>query len=313
MLSHTATNRKWVGHLAVLTAYLIFGLNIVVCKDLTSSSYISPLGIFTLRSIGAGAIFWLISLFMKPEKVARKDYLPIFFASVLGFFLTQLTFLMAIPLIKPAESALMSSLTPIYTMVIAAIVLKEPVTIKKITGVVISLAGIVYLILTGMAGSSTFGSSMLGLLLMVGNSLFFAMYLGIFRPLIERYSVVTFMKWIFLFSTLLSLPLTFGELTSVNLLSLPATWLRELAFLIVFATFIAYFLIPLGQKIIRPTLISMYSYMQPIVAIGISICVGMDTLTIAKVIATLMVFSGVYIVSRSRSAATDNAKIKTNK
>lgn len=298
-----AGGRKWMGHLAVFTAYLIFGLNIIVCKDLTSSPVLSPIGIFLLRAAGAGGIFWLLSLFLPREKVARKDFLMIFLASVLGFFLTQITFLAAIPLISPMESSLMSSLTPIYTMFIAAIAVREPITYKKVGGVAMSFLGVVYLILTGLSNSGAGGQHNLwGMLLMVGNGLFFAMYLGIFRPLIERYSVVTFMKWIFLFSMLMALPFGIGDVVGMDFAMLPKSWFLELGFLIIFATFVAYFLIPVGQKLIRPTLISMYSYVQPIVAIIISIIIGYDTLTVPKVLAIVLVFAGVYVVSRSRAA-----------
>lgn len=302
------TNSRWLGHLACFLAYSIFGFNIIVCKNLTSSTYLSPMGIFFLRSVGAGAIFWILSLMMPRQSVARRDLPRIFMASLLGFFLTQLSFLAAIPLITPMESSIMSSLTPIYTMLIAAVAVHEPITFKKAGGVLLSLGGVLYLILGMKTTGGASASSPLGIVLMVGNALFFAMYLGIFRPLIERYTVVTFMKWIFLFSTIMSAPFAVGEVSAVDYTALPASWLWELSFLIVMATFVAYFLIPLGQKLIRPTLVSMYSYAQPIIAISISIVIGMDSLTVGKVIATAVVFLGVLIVSRSRSAANGKSK-----
>lgn len=292
---------KWIGHLAAFTAYLIFGFNIIVCKDLTSSQYVSPIGIFLLRSIGAGAIFWLLSLFLPRERVSKRDLLGIFCASVLGFFLTQITFLMAIPIVTPMESSIMSSMSPVYTMLIAAIVLREPLTWLKAAGVALSLGGILYLIITSMGGGAQ-GGNIYGLALMAANALCFSLYLGIFRPLISRYSVVTFMKWIFLFSLLMALPIGVPALASVEYSAIPGHWYWELAYLIVMATFVAYFLIPVGQKIIRPTLVSMYSYVQPIVAIGISIAIGMESLTVVKVVASILVFLGVYIVSRSKKA-----------
>lgn len=301
---------RWLGHLACFLAYAIFGFNIIVCKSLTSSTYISPIGLFFLRSVGAGLIFWLLSLLSSAQRVARRDIPKIFIASVLGFFLTQLSFLEAIPLITPMESSIMSSLSPIYTMLIAAVAVREPITVKKAAGVLLSLAGILYLIMGMNTADPTATSSPWGILLMVGNALFFSMYLGIFRPVIERYSVITFMKWIFLFSTIMSAPFAAGEIISVDIAAIPSRWLWELAFLIVFATFIAYFLIPLGQKLIRPTLVSMYSYAQPIIAIAISIAIGMDTLTVGKIIATIVVFTGVLIVSRSPSARSKMAKLQ---
>ncbi len=297
------SNNSIGGHAACFIAYAIFGFNIVICKDLTSSNAISPLALFCLRSIGAGLIFWIISLFMPAEKVEKLDYPKIFMASILGFFLTQITFLMAISQITPMDCSIVSSLSPIYTMIIAAIVLREPITLKKAGGVLLSLAGILYLILTATrATGGAAETTTTGLVLMVLNTLCFSLYLGIFKPTITKYTVITFMKWIFLFSTALSLPFAGKEIIEIDFSALPPAFLFELSFLIVFATFVCYLLIPLGQKRIRPTLVSMYSYVQPIIAIAISIYIGMDTLSWQKVAAACTVFAGVVLVSFSRSA-----------
>lgn len=294
---------KTIGHVACFIAYAIFGINIIVCKDLTSSRLVSPTALFCLRSLGAGTLFWLISCFLPKEKVEKKDYGKIFLASLLGFYLTQMTFLMAIPDITPMDCSIVSSLSPIYTMFIAAYALKEPITLRKASGVGISFLGIIYLILNSVTGtSSTVQTSWEGILLMILNSLCFSLYLGLFKPVITKYSVITFMKWIFLFATVFSLPQAAHELLTFNYALLTTTYLSELAFLIVCSTFITYFLIPLGQKRIRPTLVSMYSYVQPIIAIVISILVGMDTLSWQKVLAATMVFGGVVLVNYSRSA-----------
>lgn len=289
------------GHIACFTAYLIFGLNIVVCKDLTSSGVISPLALFTMRSIGAGSLFWIISLFMPKERVERRDLPKIFAASVLGFFLTQICFLMAISRITPMDCSIITSLSPLYTMFIAAFALKEPLSAQKIGGVVLSLCGVIYLILNSVtAASGVVETTPAGVLLMIGNSLCFSLYLGIFKPIITKYSVVTFMKWIFLFSSLMTLPFTATEIVKTEFLALPLSFIAELAFLIICATFVTYFLIPVGQKLLRPTLVSMYSYVQPVVAVVLSVCVGMDTLTWQKILAAITVFSGVVIVSYSK-------------
>lgn len=290
------------GHLACFAAYAIFGINIIVSKNLMSGHLVSPLGIFTLRSIGAGLLFWILSLFLPKEHIDRKDYLKIFAASFTGFFLTQITFLTAIPDVTPMHCSIISAMSPIYTMIIAAIALKEPISLKKAGGVLLSLTGIIFLILNNSNGSSAAESTLKGIMLMFINSLSFSLYLGLFKPLIQKYTVVSFMKWIFLFSTVMSLPFTFREVFSFGWTGIPSAQLWELAYLVVCATFMSYFLIPFGQKRIRPTLVSMYSYIQPIIATVISIILGMDILTWQKFLAAAMVFSGVIIVSRSKSA-----------
>jgi drug/metabolite transporter (DMT)-like permease len=144
-------------------------------------------------------------------------------------------------------------------------------------------------------------TTLFGIIMIIFNSLSFSLYLGIFKPLIGKYSVVTFMKWIFLFAFVVSVPFSAREIVTLDWGTIPTIQLAELAYLIFCATFITYFLIPLGQKRIRPTLVSMYSYVQPIIAIVISISIGMEMLTWQKVFAAIMVFGGVVIVSYSKS------------
>ena len=298
------TNKDSIlGHSAAFIAYAIFGFNIIVCKDLTSGGLIPPLGIFTLRSLVAGGLFWLVSLFLPAEKVDRKDYIKIFAASMIGFFTCQITFLVGIPHITPMDCSVLTAMAPIYTMITAAIAVKEPITLKKSLGVAISFAGIIYLILSRVATpGGAAASTPFGIFMIILNSLSFSMYLGIFKPLIAKYSAVTFMKWIFLFSALVATPLSLKGLINVDWAGIPSKQYAELAYLIICATFITYFLIPVAQKRIRPTLVSMYSYVQPIIAIAVSIAIGMDTLTWQKSLATILVFAGLIIVSRSRAA-----------
>ena len=296
-------NIAWVGHISCFLAYLIFGINIIICKDLMTSDAVSPLGVFTLRALGASALFWIIGLFGKKEKIALLDYPKIFVASMLGLFITQVSFLYGIENISPVDWSILTVLSPIFTMFTAAIVLKEPITFKKAGGVVISFIGIVVLILSGTHASGSAGTSLFGVAMGLVNAFSFALYLGIFRPVIQKYGVIAFMKWMFLFSLAASLPFTVKELLAVEWSAVSSAYYLELSFLIIFSTFIAYFLIPLGQKYIRPTIVSLYSYLQPIIASIVSIWIGMDKLTPLKIAAIAAVVAGVVIVSRSKAKA----------
>ena len=290
------------GHLAAAMAYAIFGFNIVFCKDIANSHTVSPIVLFTLRALGATALFWAASLFGKKERIAGKDMLLIALASFLGLFLPQLTFLGAITMTTSIDSSILGTLSPVFTMFFAAIFLKEPLSFKKVAGVAISFAGVLILILNSTAAAGGADTTRpLGVVLMVLNGLSFGAYLGIFRPLISRYSVINFMKWMFLFSLLMSLPFAAKGLVTTDYGAISAATAAEIAFVIFFATFVSYFLIPVGQKRLRPTLVSLYSYLQPIIATLLSIVTGLDSLGWQKVLATVLVFGGVAIVNRSRA------------
>lgn len=306
MTTSTAT-----GHLASFASYAIFGLNIVMCKDIANSDVLSPYGLFFLRALGATLLFWISSLFIKQEKVPGKDMLQILCASFIGLLLPQLTFLIGIREASSIDSSLISTLSPIFTMFFAAYFIKEPITWKKIIGVVISFAGVTFLIFNSLyhKGNAATHTTPTGMILLFANCFTFALYLGAFKPLIAHYNVITFMKWMFLFTLIMSLPFcltdTMSFITYVS--SQPAITnhltaiIWEITYVVVFATYFAYLLIPIGQKRIRPTLVSMYSYIQPVIAVVISVIIGMDHLTWIKDLAIIMIFLGVAIVNRSRT------------
>ena len=297
--------KKSLGHISAFFAYTIFGFNIIICRDLSMLALISPMGLFCFRAVGAAVLFWLTSLFLPKEKVDLKDFPKIFLASMFGLFLTQWSFLKASTMTTPFDTSILTPLTPIFTMFIAAIVLKEPITWKKAGGVALSFLGVIFLVFNTVrvdSGSVTETQPM-GIVYMIGNCIFFAMYLGAFRTLITKYSVVTFMKWMFLFSAVVAIPLDIKELVGLNMAVMPTKYLLELGFVILFSTFVAYFLIPVGQKVLRPTVISLYGYVQPIIATVMGIATGMDHLTWQKIAAAVLVFTGVVLVNKSRAAS----------
>lgn len=291
------------GHLAAAGTYIIFGLNILFTKDLTRTIGLSPIAIFTERAIGAMVLFWLLSLFTTKEKVERRDLPRIAIASLIGFFTVQLLFLLAVSRTTAVDIAIIGTLTPVFTMFFAAFFLKEPITLKKAGGVAVSLAGVIFLILSStVATGGVEHSTALGFILIFGNVAGFAAYLGIFKPLAAKYHPVTYMKWIFLFAFIYGIPFSAGELVRFDFGAMSGREVFELWYLVFMATFIAYFLLPIAQKRIRPTLISMYTYLQPIITAVIGIAAGTDVLSWKKVLAVIFIFGGVTLVNASRKA-----------
>ena len=304
----TGLNKKPIltGHLACFGAYCIFGFNIICCKNISNAGVLTPMDLFCLRATGATLLFWLLSLFMPKEKMDPKDLPKVFLASMLGLYLTQISFLKAVTMTTSIDLSIANTCTPILTMVVAAIFLKEPITGKKVGGILVSLAGVLILVFNSVGlGGGASETKPMGIVLTIVNALTFALYLGIFRPLISKYNVVTFMKWMFLFSMLMALPFNARHLASVPFGQIESKVLWQVAFVVVFATFVAYFLIPVGQKRLRPTVVSMYNYVQPTIATIISIAIGLDHLTWKKVVAMVLVFSGVWIVNQSRAAGVE--------
>ena len=288
------------GHIALFGANLIFGLNTPISRTIIPE-IIEPFSLTFLRLAGSTLLFWIISFFVKKEKVPFKDIVMLFFASIFGIVLNQIPYITGLSMTSPIDASLVTSLLPIITMLLAALIIKEPVTWLKAIGVLVGASGAFILIMNSANhnGKGSFTGDIM--ILMAASS--YALYLTLFKNLISKYSSVTVMKWMFLFASLLSYPVLHKSVAQTDFTSLDTSvWLR-IGYVVVFATFISYLLIPIGQKTIRPTTLSMYNYMQPVVASLVAVGLGMDTFGYEKIVSTVLVFAGVYIVTQSKSRA----------
>ena len=292
-------NNILAGNLACFGAYALFGFNIICCRNIAVDANITPMALFCLRSFGATLLFWLLSFFVAPgERLARGDVWKVVLASFLGLFLTQITFLFAMTQTTAIDASILATLSPIMTLVISVLFRQDRITWSGLAGIALSVGGVVILVLNCVSlGGGAASTSVWGILGMILNCLCFASYVGIFKPLIRKYSVVTFMKWMFLFSSLMAAPFAFGAFGASHLSAVaPAIW-WQVGYVVVGATFIAYFLIPIGQKVLRPFIVCMYTYIQPVIAMVIALSLGLDSLNLLKALATALVFTGVGLVN----------------
>lgn len=296
-------SQKQQGHLIMLAVMGIFGLNIPINKELYNTELISPIALVTIRMTFAAIVFWLVSFFTPKEKIAKRDMWILVLGGLCGMLFNQSLFAYGLGKASPVDASIITTSSPLFALIIAAIILKEPITLKKAGGVLVGIAGALFLIYSSMYSSSIRQSpSIEGDLAVMGAQLFYSFYLVITRPLSTKYSPITMMKWMFTFSALIAVPLFHNDVLSAPLFyQSDIKPFLSLAFILIAATFIAYMMIPLAQRRIRATTISMYNNVQPLVASSIAIFVGQDRFTIEKLIAALLIFAGVYLVTTSKS------------
>lgn len=307
MLRDRLKNSHFHGHLAMLTANILWGLMSPISKKVLSSGLVDAISLTTFRLTGAAILFWIASCFMKQEKVAPRDMVRLFCAALLGIVLNQGSFIMGVSLTSPINASIVTTTSPIITMVIAAIYLKEPITGKKIMGIIIGASGALLLILSSQTISGNNSSNIWGDLLCLFAQFCYSTYFVLFKGLISRYSPVTLMKWMFLYASVCSLPF-FSHVAAIDFHTLPVEIYGEIIYVVVGGTFITFFLVPVGQRVLRPTVAIMYNYMQPIVASILAVLWGMDTFGLAKTLAIVLVFAGVYVVTKSKSKAQLDAE-----
>ncbi|MBP5340582.1 MAG: DMT family transporter [Prevotella sp.] len=294
------TNQTLIAHLSMFGACAFWGLMAPLGKDAMTHG-IDGLTMVSFRVLGGCLLFWLTSLFVKKEEVLLRDKLMFIGAAVFGLVTNQCCYTIGLSITSPINASIVTTSMPIFAMILAAIILKEPITGKKALGVLMGCSGALMLILTSAAHSSDKVGDIRGDLLCLGAQFSFALYLSLFNPLIRRYSVFTINKWMFLWATLMVIPFTAGHV--IETVSQPIatkTWL-EAGYVVIFGTYVGYILTMIGQKTLRPTVVSVYNYVQPIVSVIVSVLAGIGILKPTHALAVILVFSGVWLVTKSRA------------
>lgn len=289
---------KIAAHASLLIANIIFGLGVPITK-LLLDNWVSPMAWMATRCIGAAVIFWMISLFMPKEKVPVKDLFVIMIGGLIGFLVSQTFTAWAIDYSTPTYVSFIATLTPVMTMVCAALFIGERISGKGIVGVVVGIIGAVLMVVMNWQGG-TGKNDVLGIGFALLSLLTWAIYLIITRKVSAKYSAVTQMKWIFLVSSVAILPFSWSDLAHSTLYSSAWQWsgVLEMAYIVVLATVVGFFAIPFASRYLKATTVSVYTNLQPILASFVAIVLGQDVLTWDKPVALILVLLSAYMVSR---------------
>lgn len=310
------TNRPLIAHLSMFGACAFWGLMAPLGKDAMTHG-IDGLTMVTFRVLGGCLLFWLTSVILgyflpttsdaeRPttiiEHVPLKDKLMFIGAGLFGLVTNQCCYTIGLSITSPVNASIVTTSMPIFAMILSAIILGEPITGKKAIGVLMGCSGAIILILTSASALSDKVGDIRGDLLCLGAQFSFALYLSLFNKLIRRYNVFTINKWMFLWATLMILPFTAHHvITDIDWPAVPMkTWL-EAGYVVFFGTYVGYILTMIGQKTLRPTVVSVYNYVQPLVSVTVSVLTGIGVFTWSQGLAVILVFSGVWLVTKSRS------------
>ena len=286
-------------HLALLVTTLIFGFGYNIVKSLMPV-VLQPMQLIFIRLLGVMVIYFLFQRLFVPEKVERRDLFMLAACGITGFALNQALFYEGLNLSTPVDASLIHVLNPIVVTVFASFILRDRVTWIKAAGIALGASGVLILVLYGRKVSLD-GSHALGNVLIFLNLICYALYLVLIKPLVGKYHTTTILKWVSMFGFIFILPFSVKQALEIDYsaITLPA-WLG-IAYIIFLNTFVAYLLINFALKSLGTTIVSYYSYLQPVIASAMSVTIGQGGITVPKVLAALLIFSGVYVVNRSNS------------
>ncbi len=289
-------NSRNFAFLLAFLAAIIYGISFTVAKEVMPQ-YVKPYGFILLRVSGATLVFWILSLFLKKEKISPHDYLRIFIASIFGITLNMLAFFKGLSMTTPINASVIMVTSPIIVLTFATIFLKEKATKRKLIGIFIGMFGAILLIMYGRS-VNTATNATLGNLLVFVNASSYALYLILIKNLTKKYHPLTLAKWLYLFGLILVIPFGYHEFNEIDWMSLPKTALYRIGFIVLFTTVLTYMFNLIAIKKLKPTTLSIFIYLQPVLASTYALFVGSDSLNEIKIVATILIFIGVYLVTR---------------
>ncbi|MBA3898862.1 MAG: DMT family transporter [Bacteroidetes bacterium] len=290
---------KIQAHFALLVANIIYSINYTVAKDVMPF-YIGPSGFVLIRATGALLLFWLSGLLVKNEKIAFNDFGKLLLCGLFGVAINQLFFFEGLSLTSPINAAIIMVSTPILVLVFSSIIIKEKVTGNKVAGIILGVSGALLLIIGNSSIISGIQSNPLGDTFIFLNAASYAVYLVLVKSLMKKYSALTVIKWVFLFGIVFVIPIGFSQATAIEWAEIPQIIWYAIAFVVFGTTFLAYLLNTFALKAVSPTVTAVYIYLQPLLAAMIALMFGKDELDLIKVGSAILIFTGVYLVSRKR-------------
>jgi len=291
--------------LAVSIVTIIYGVTFTVAKEVMPH-YIKPFGFIFLRVFAAMLIFWFLSLFIKNDTIEKGDYKIIALSAFFGIALNMLTFFKGLNYTTPISASVMMVTSPILVLIFSSILMKERPTLVKILGVIIGLIGAVVLIAYGGKSGANAKNMMLGNLLVFINAASYGMYLVIVKKVVAKYNPITFIRWLYLFGFLFILPFGYTEFSEIQWQTIPVSGYLRIGFVVIFASCITYLFNLFALSKLKPTTVSVFIYLQPVVASIYALLVGSDHLNTVKILASILIFVGVYLVSKQSPQASNS-------
>ena len=293
-------NQPLYAHLSMFMACAIWGLMSPIGKDAMTHG-LDGIDMVSFRVAGGALLFWITSLFLPKEHVPLRDKLTFAGAAVFGLVCNQCCFTIGLSITSPVNASIVTTSMPIFAMLLSFLILHEPITWKKAGGVAIGCCGAVTLIMTSLAATDSKVGDMRGDLLVLGAQLSYALFLSLFNRFIKKYSIFTVNKWMFLWATIIVWPFTGHHVAQTDWANVSTLTWMETAYVVVFGTYVGYILIVNAQKVLRPTVVAIYNYVQPLVAVSVSLAMGIGVVKWSQGLAVVLVFTGVWMVTKSKS------------
>ncbi|MDO6737725.1 DMT family transporter [Wenyingzhuangia sp. 2_MG-2023] len=282
--------------MAVASTSVFYGITYSVAKEIMPA-YLTPFSLVWIRIACACVLFWITSWVMKSPKLEKKDFPYIIMLSFFGMVLNVMAFYKGLSLTTPINGAVIMVISPIMVLIFSLFLLKEKLHWKRALGIFIGLLGAYFLTTAGKQNSTNAANIPLGNMLVFVNAASYSLYLILAKKMVDKYHPLVFVKWLYTFGVIFMTPMVFHEVIEIQWDKIPLNIYWAIAYVVVFATYFNFLFNLYGLKHLKPTTVSAFIYVQPVVASLFALLLGTDELSWMKISCTLLIFLGVYLVT----------------
>lgn len=288
---------KFKPHIALLVCNILWAMDYPF-YNIVLPEYVHPMAMVS-GSLIATALLSLIPLaWEKSEKVARTDIRRLIGAALLIGVLRKVFIMYGLSMTSPIDGSIIDTIVPLLVLVLSVLLGMDRFTRLKITGLVLGMAGAVAVVLAG-ASSNHAHSHLWGNVLIFLCACATSVYMVWFKRLIAKYRITTVLRWVYCAAAVMALPFGIGPIVHTDFAAIARHALFPTLFVLMVPTYVPNLMLNYALKTVQPTVSSIYTYLQPVLAIAISVGMGLDKLHADTVIFALVIFVGVGLVLRS--------------
>ena len=282
-------------HLALILCNIVWACDYPL-YNLTLGRYISPLAMVS-ASLAVAALWSLLPLLWeKAERVEPADRLKIFGAAILMGLVRKLCMMFGLSQTSPIDGSIIGTSTPLLVLLLSVAVGLEHFTKMRIGGLLLGMAGAVAIILSSNTHEQ---SGILGNLLIFTSACVSAAYMVYFKRLVSKYRITTLLRWIYCTSAIIMLPIGAHDIITTDFRAMDSEIIFATLFVLIVPTYLPNLLLNYSLRVVAPTISSIYAYLQPIIAIILSVAMGLDHIRFDIVLFAVIVFIGVGMVTHS--------------
>lgn len=288
---------NYAPHLALFMVQVMFGCSAVIGKIVLQT--FPSFAIVGFRVGGAALAFLLIQKFrgnLRLEKTSHYFYFALY--SLFGVAFNQMFFFKGLSLTTAANTSLLAVTIPIFAIVISSLIGNDKLNLLKVVGVILASIGVIYLIDPRKASFSS--DTTTGNIFIILNCFCYAVYIAISKKLVSHYGALKSLAWIFSMASLITVPIGVYFLQDLNFANVTWTAWAALAAIIIFPTILAYYLNAWALKMVEPSVVAIYTYLQPLVGFMMAVIFLDEHFSLQLLLSSLLIFVGVFLVTRKR-------------